>query len=512
MEALAVLGLAANIIQLADYTRRVLAATARLLHGQSEKEFRIPGVLNSQHAIDALGDAGASINAINEAYAQECGFIVDRRVASAVKIGRKTINTIGVVELSFSFRDESTHYPLRFHVLQNCPRNLVLGYPFLKYTETLSDAGNYARRVSDQKQTTPFVLRAQANSRPHQHGVFGYPLRKLTETLSKAASCVRRLVSAFVPRRFRYHNILYLGDSIPRFTGTINGCPQEALADTGSKVLLMDEDFARSNGFSIFDTNSYRIRLCFADGSTAYTLGIAKAINWQFGPTDTGTSYPLDFYILKDAPADVILSEDFLLRKTRAFIEHSAYLLDDYKGAKGEKESHIFVINHDKKAQLLDHYNGVKQLLDDIEWSVEQDLRREEDYRINIIQDDDAREAARTTAMLRQQAWDDAHPAVQLVQTGSIATTNQTSTGAPGIGASSSSASSSPSLPPASQQFASGASFPPVAPTGQPGSGVASQLESQPAAQQGNDSMAPPSSHYRERFRKYFHLKQKDSQ
>jgi hypothetical protein len=230
-----------------------------------EGEFRISGFIISATPVDALGDAGSNRNTMDEAYVRKPGYKIDGGAASTVRVGQKTVKTVGVVHLPFRFRDETTSYSIRFHVISNCPQDVILGYPFLKATKTLPNTMNFARRVFDRT----------------------------------------------VMHMSRYRDMLYIGNIGPKFTGTIGGRPYEALADTGSKVLIIDEDFARSRRLPIIDAEEYRIKLRFADSSTARTSGMTQGVIWQFGLANEEKSFPLDFFILKDAPSDVILSENF---------------------------------------------------------------------------------------------------------------------------------------------------------------------------------------------------------
>jgi hypothetical protein len=209
----------------------------------------------------------------------------------------------------------------------------------------------------------------------------------------------------------------------------------------------MDEGFVRSRGLPIIDTDEYRIKLRFADGSAAHTSGMTQGVIWQFGPTKEGKSFPLDFYILKDAPSDVILSENFLLRDTQAFIEYSDYLLDDYEEEEDQEQGCVFVIRKETSLQYKGHYNGADQLCNDIAWDQEKDLRRNEDYRISVIQDATVRAEAEAAERLRRRQWENAYIVTQTVQTGPTSTTIQNPPGVPG-GASQS--------PPTAQQSSGG--------------------------------------------------------
>lgn len=78
------------------------------------------------------------------------------------------------------------------------------------------------------------------------------------------------------------HHLLYLGDSTPRSEGLVNEMLEYGLVDSGAKVMIMDEDYARSMKLPIFYT--HRTKLVFADGSTAYTSGMVYNVKWVFGP------------------------------------------------------------------------------------------------------------------------------------------------------------------------------------------------------------------------------------
>jgi len=411
----------------------------------AEREFCIPGFLDSKHPVNAMGDTGANLNTMHESFVQKRGYNIDREAASIVRVGQGRVKTIGVVQVPFRFRDETTAYLLTFHVLPKCPQDVILGSTFLRLTKTFSSAVNFARRVFDR----------------------------------------------IVPRTSRHHNMLYLGGCGPTFTGTIGGRPYKALADTGSKVLIMDEDFARSRGLPIIDAEEHRIKLRFADGSTARTAGITQGVVWQFGLADEGKNFLLDFYILKDAPSDVILSENFLLRESRAFTEYSDYLLDDYEEEEDEGEGYIFVIRKETSLQYKGQHNGADQLCNDIAWDQEMDTRRTEDYRISVIQGDTARRAAQEAERLRRRQWENSHIITQTVQTGLTGTTIQDPPGALGVQPSGGGVVQS--------QF-----------TAQQNSSGANQTPSRPNALVGTSNTIPPSSR-RDKFFKRFSRRRKQS-
>lgn len=249
--------------------------------------------------IDALGDYCAKFNFIKEDYAARLGLSVNRKKIQSIRIGSgKRITTIGTTSLlPFRFKDETDlHSPL-FHVIPNCLHNVILGRPFLKMTQTFSALANFTRRVKE------------------------------------------RVLHGFA------HHFLYLGDSMPRFSGLINGKPWEALADSGSKVPVMDEAFAQKSGLRIAREQRYKTTLRFADGSTAETSGMVHGVQWEFGPGGEEKHF-LDFHVLRNAPADVILSDRFLFG-TNAFSRYDCYLVDDEE--EEDDDAYFFAIDLDKQ-------------------------------------------------------------------------------------------------------------------------------------------------------------------
>jgi len=258
--------------------------------------FEIPSVLAGRHVTNALGDSGAKWNFMKEDFAKRAGFSIDRGIKKDIKIGSgKTITTTGTIQATFQFKGENEEYPLIFHLLPKCIHDVILGNPFLKATKT-----------------------------------FTSNFRRVKERLLKGIS---------------HRHLLYLGNLGPRFSGLVNGIPQEALADSGAKVMVMDEEYALRMGLPIIDDDKHRTRLRFADNSTVYTSGMVYGVEWEFGPGGIGEKYKLDFHILKNAPADVILNDGFLFG-TDAFSKYDCYLTDENDE---DEEAYFFVISIDMR-------------------------------------------------------------------------------------------------------------------------------------------------------------------
>ncbi|KAJ5286834.1 hypothetical protein N7478_002520 [Penicillium angulare] len=270
--------------------------------------FEIPCQLADKFT-HALGDYGASRNFMREDYAIYLGLSINRDNTPKTTIGNgKQIKCVGTTTVPFKFTGEKDVHHLKFHLLPNCVHNVILGKAFLKLTKTFSNTTNFLRRVK--------------------------------EIIVKGTS---------------HFNLLYLGTSKPMFEGTVNGQSQTALADSGSKVLVMDEDYARSIGLKIHAGYQDRTILTFADNSVASTVGMAYNVEWRFGRDDIlSPAHLLNFHILKNAPANVILN-DTLLFDTQAFSRYQPFLIDnddyddDFEEFEDEGMPQIYIFAIDKK-------------------------------------------------------------------------------------------------------------------------------------------------------------------
>ncbi|OKP11285.1 hypothetical protein PENSUB_3307 [Penicillium subrubescens] len=116
----------------------------------------------------------------------------------------------------------------------------------------------------------------------------------------------------------------------------------------------MSETYARQIGVKIETGHRHRRRVIFADNSVAETVGMAYNVEWRFGYL----GYPdpvhqLDFRILRDSPADVILSDAFLF-DNEVFSKYQHLLIDDDEEFEDEDtETYFFAIDIDKRQDQL---------------------------------------------------------------------------------------------------------------------------------------------------------------
>jgi hypothetical protein len=272
-----------------------------------DKRIYIPGFLGngnpSRVPIEALPDKCAKYNFMKESEAKRLRLAVNHDITCSITLTKnKTIRTVGVVVALFTFRGETESHPLEFHLLRDCIHEVILGKPFLKATKTFSDLALRARRV-------------------------------VTNFMTKCTSL----------------QLNFLGDSAPMFTGLLNGRIRQGLGDTGAQAPIMDEAFARAEGWHIEDHPDDIRTVQFADGSTADTVGMAYGVKWKFGLGGHSADYVLDFHILKDAPAGIILSDEFLY-DTQAFAAYDRYLFDvDDEDDDEEDKGHLCAIKISKK-------------------------------------------------------------------------------------------------------------------------------------------------------------------
>lgn len=262
-----------------------------------QRVYEIPGFIGNNQT-NALGDTAGRYNFMRVSYAENWALPIQRSSSIPIKVSQtRVIKTVGIVEAPFKFKGETETHKLVFHLLPESLHDVILGYKFLKATRTMSDK------------------------------------------LLKASRVIVRYVRELATRR-----LFYLGGFAPKFTGLLNGRPREVLADSGAQSLFMNESFARNKGFLIDNSPRNRLTVQFADGSTASTTGMTYGVKWEYGLGGMCKEHTLDFHILPDAPADVILSDDFLY-DTEAFAEYDCYLIDeDEDGDDAEDEGYLFAI------------------------------------------------------------------------------------------------------------------------------------------------------------------------
>lgn len=227
----------------------------------------LPGALNGRK-VAPLADLGASHNYVSQAFVRRHGYPIAKEESNNVQLANsKRMAVVGTTTMSFTFKGDSQPYELPFKVLRNCVHDIILGGPFLHLTETF----------------TRFMNRIRW----------------------KAGGILHPRV-----------NFLDCEGHQQYMRGWLDGNPIDAMPDTGSQVMLVSERYAMQNSLKVCRGDEYRIQLQLADGSTTFTEGVLKDMEWKYD--EHGVPHRADFYVLKDLACDVILSCGFLV-ETRAF-------------------------------------------------------------------------------------------------------------------------------------------------------------------------------------------------
>ncbi|RYP48480.1 hypothetical protein DL768_005618 [Monosporascus sp. mg162] len=245
-------------------------------------------------------DSGSGKNIMSSAYALQKGLIIrkGRKDIRLFQLGNgKLIYSDGRVR-AYVKLTKSCCRPKKewFHILANCPVPLILGMPFLKEAQVLTEK--------------------------------------------------RHLLESCPPEFGAIESVFWIGTPQNRIKCNLDGRNVIAVADYGSDVNLMSLSYAKREGHHIDRRREVRTRLQFGDGSQADTVGQVIVSNltldWRRPATTTleemypdrptagavqpGSSPSLDhqsaqdadvtfsavFDVLPSLPCDVLLGRDFL--------------------------------------------------------------------------------------------------------------------------------------------------------------------------------------------------------
>ncbi|KAK0722649.1 hypothetical protein B0T26DRAFT_750022 [Lasiosphaeria miniovina] len=144
-----------------------------------------------------------------------------------VQLGNgKTVSSPGIVSIPWRFSGESESYLVDCAIIPGCVRDLVLGADFLRLTQTLT---KFRSRIA-----------------------------------TAAQGALRRL------------RLNLLAGEKQRLWGFLDGVLASALPDTGSDVMLVSEEYARSRGLRVDCNPQHCLELELGDGTVAYTSGVVR--------------------------------------------------------------------------------------------------------------------------------------------------------------------------------------------------------------------------------------------
>ncbi|KAB5518666.1 hypothetical protein GE09DRAFT_1044492 [Coniochaeta sp. 2T2.1] len=240
------------------------------------RQYFVEGTLNGVH-VEALPDTGADMCIVSPSIVSELSLSIVPGTERAMLLPNgKSVESPGMVRVLWTFSVEPTEHTLNCWVLPGCKHNLVLGNRFLRETQTL----------------TKFASRIRS-----------------------------RLVD---PPRGCLRSRGLLERAKQRLRGYLDGHITAALPDTGSDVMLVSREYARLIGVAVDANPSTWLAVEFADGTTAWTGGVARRVPWTVDGRET---VRCDFHVLDDLCVDVVLSNEYLF-ETRAFSKHGDSLVD----------------------------------------------------------------------------------------------------------------------------------------------------------------------------------------
>lgn len=248
------------------------------------KQYCVEGCL-CRTQIEACPDTGADLCLISPSMVSTLGLDVAPGTERTIHLAnKKPVQSPGMAQVPWTFSGERTAHMLDCWVLPGCVHDLVLGNQFLKATQTL----------------TRFTSRIKSKS-------------------------------IALPQRLR---LRLLGEEKQRLVGYLDGHLTTALPDTGSDAMLISGAYAQKIGLAINTGCENWLEVEFADGSTAWTSGVARDVAWEVG----GRTVRCDFHVLDDLCVDVVLSKDYLF-DMNVFSEHSDCFFDT--GSEEEDRFHL---------------------------------------------------------------------------------------------------------------------------------------------------------------------------
>ena len=246
-------------------------------HKSMRRVVRLPGFINN-HKISASPDTGAARNMMSASYARKhkIPILKGSEYRRSFKLANgKTVRSRGIARVTWAFNDsQDKTYNLEFHILADCPCDVLIGAKFLQETETLS---------------------------LHRHRLKKHKVS---------------------PRDIRFVNLC--GSPSQLLLGSLNSESIAALPDTGSEVNLISEKYARDHELIINTDDDSRGLLQFADGTTQEALGQVTA-HWAFRD-DFDNPINVTFEVLAECAYDVILGHEILYQH-EAYVKHRTCLV-----------------------------------------------------------------------------------------------------------------------------------------------------------------------------------------
>jgi hypothetical protein len=249
------------------------------------RQLKVPGCIGDVE-VSAVPDFGSSFDIIDEDLALRLGLKIDTAEAQDFRLPNGAMGRfVGTVFVAWSFLDEMERYGLVFHVLRSCICPVMLGRPFLDRTETLSKNIHRVQVV-------------------HTAAPDPWPRLLLVESPAAKPNHQERIL------------------------GLVNGHPIGGLADTCSDFTIIKRSTALQIGLHIWEDDKYKTEVQFVDGSSGFTTGVVRDVNWCFSASHAEQDmHQIDVHVMDEIPCAFILDR-WLLFDNSAFSEYQDCFFD----------------------------------------------------------------------------------------------------------------------------------------------------------------------------------------
>ncbi|ORY13959.1 hypothetical protein BCR34DRAFT_249813 [Clohesyomyces aquaticus] len=326
----------------------------------TRKELYVPGRVKGRY-VSATPDYGSNFDIVSEELTTSFGIIVDTRSRQEFGLpnGLKRV-FLGIAMIPWSFEDDDEIHERPFHVMRQCVHSIILGNEFLSITQTFT---KYVNRVKEKIVHSPSAF------------------QRLFFTDSANSTPISR----------------------QRLLGLINRIPVGGLADTCSDLPIINRKTANDLGLTILEGDEHITEVQFVDGSSDFTSGIVKDVDWCFSVSNSPEDlHRLDLHVMDNISCALILDKG-LLWDMRAFITYGDCFIDIDPDRHLDSSKGVYAIT-----RKTNYTPRAKKMKDS-----DNEARRRTDARDRIA---DLTGEERATAIAEEERlikeWDDAHAQV----------------------------------------------------------------------------------------------------
>lgn len=233
----------------------------------------VEGTVNNVLTV-ATPDNGSDTCILSSSFAARLGLTPKPGTSTSITLANKRqIMSPGMVNVRWSFANESQSYKLTALIIPGCFSDFILGSHFLQVTKTFTKFKNRVKKIIQQQ---------------------------------------------------RHLRLGLIGEGKQYLSGYLDPWLTAALADTGSDVMAVSRDFAQKRSMRIDRSPEGRVQVELPDGTVLWTRGVVSA-TWAIGGRDDA-KMECSFYVIDNLIEDVILSKNYLF-ELDVFSRYSRFFL-----------------------------------------------------------------------------------------------------------------------------------------------------------------------------------------